>query len=852
MICETTTTATETGAKTACTHCGLACPDTSIRSEDRVFCCTGCRTVYDILAGAGLVRFYALGQTPGLRPRPDQPAGHFSFLRDPAVSRALLDFENGRTARVTFHIPGIHCAACVWLLENLHRIAPGMGTSTVDFPARSVTLDFDPREIGLDRVAETLASLGYAPQLNLATLGKPARPRANRALWMRMGVAGFAAGNIMMMSIATYLGLEADTPGLGVFFRWLSLALSLPVLFFSASGYFHSAWNSLRYRVPSIDVPVAIGLVALFGLSAWEIAADLGEGYLDSFAGLVFLLLAGKVFQSKTHASLSFERDYTAYFPLSVTREVAAADDASPASRLPAGTRPAEQVIPITQLKVGDTVVVRDQELIPADAELLSGRAWIDYSFVTGESDPVARAEGELVYAGGRQVGGAIRLKVNRQVSQSYLTSLWNRDAFHKPDPQSVSVLVDRVSRWFAPAILVISAALGFYWYGQAGAEQAVRVFAATLIIACPCALAMAAPYAFGSASRILGRHGFYLRNANVVERLARVDAVALDKTGTLTAPGAMGIETEGRDLTAAERAAVATVASASTHPLSRRLSRQWGGSARREPESFEEITSQGIRGRCGGITVQVGRAEWLESNGIRVPAPANRTEARAAVAIDGRFACWCWFPVAHRPGLSALVDGLRSLGAKMALLTGDDPRAETGWRGVFGTFAQLRFGQDPHDKLAFVQNWQREGHGVLMAGDGLNDAGALRQADVGVAVTDDVTSFSPACDGILDARRLDQLPLFIRFARHSVLILRACFVVSFLYNAFGITLAARGLVSPLLSAILMPLSSFSAILLALLGVRFAAARLGLRSAVESPETQPQPTPAAAPAPVGI
>lgn len=847
MICETTTTATGTETRTACFHCGLDCPDTSIRSGERVFCCTGCRTVHDILAGAGLIRYYAMERNPGLRPRPDQPAGHFTFLRDPAVRRALLDFEDGRTARATFHVPGIHCAACVWLLENLHRVQPGFGVSTVNFPARTVTLDFDPRKLGLDDVVSALTTLGYAPQLNLGDLGRPVRPRAKRALWMRMGVAGFAAGNIMMMSFATYLGLEGDTPGLGTFLGWVSLLLSLPVLFYSASGYFHSAWNSLRYRVPSIDIPVAVGLLALFSLSAWEILSGMGEGYLDSFAGLVFLLLAGKVFQSKTHAALSFERDYTAYFPLSVTVETAA--DAGRAVAPGAAPGPAETVIPITNLRIGDVVVVRDQELVPADAELLSGRAWIDYGFVTGESDPVARREGELVYAGGRQVGGSIRLRVTRAVSQSYLTSLWNRDAFHKPDPQSVSVMVDRVSRWFTPGILLISLLLGAYWWSLAGPVEAVRVFCATLIIACPCALAMAAPYAFGAASRVLGRHGFFLRNANVVERLARVDAVALDKTGTLTAPGAHGIDIDGRLLTAAERLAVAVVASASTHPLSRRLARQWGGAARLEPEGFREQAGQGISGRADGFDILIGRTDWLNAHGVAVPAPSSRADARTAVAVNGEFACWCWFPSARRPGMAGLLQGLRGLGAKMALLTGDDPRAEADWRGVFGGFAQLRFGQDPHDKLSFVQNWQREGRHVLMAGDGLNDAGALRQADVGVAVTDDVTSFSPACDGILDASRLDRLPVFIRFARVTVKILRACFVISFLYNAFGITLAARGLVSPLLSAILMPLSSFSAILLALIGVRVAAARMGLGAPAAPP--QPQPS-AGTPAPVGV
>jgi Cu+-exporting ATPase len=774
-------------------------------------------------------------QSPGLRPLADQPAGRFAHLRDATVRQAMLDFDNGRFARVTLHIPSIHCAACVWLLENLHRIEPGVGRVTVNFPTRRVTVEYASDTIGLDRVVESLAGLGYEPQLNLDQLGKPEGPRINRALWTRLGVAGFSAGNIMMLSLASYLGLESDSPEMGHFFGWVSLILALPVLLFSASGYFHSAWNSLRFRTPSIDLPVAVGLIALFGQSTWEVAAGRGEGYFDSFAGLV-LLLAGRVFQDKTHAALSFERDYTAYFPLSVTRQTPAADGAS-ASR--------DEIIPITRLMIGDIVVVRDRELIPADADLLEGRAWIDYSFVTGESDPISRSTGERIHAGGRQVGGPIKLVVRKEVSQSYLTSLWNRDVFRKPDTRSLSLSVDRISRWFAPGILTLALFLALFWFQRAGLETAVRVFASTLIIACPCALAMAAPYAFGSATRVLGRHGFFLRNARVVEKLSRIHSVALDKTGTLTSPGALGVEFEGRSLSPAERAAVAAVASASTHPLSRRLARHWSGTGMGSPVNVREYPGLGIEGESGGIAVRIGQASFAGMTPVGVRRP---DVSEAFLSIQGQPVGRVVFPSSRRPGLDGMLSGLRGLDVNLALLSGDDARAETEWRPVFGRLASLRFGVDPHQKLEFIRAWQQEGREVLMAGDGLNDAGALRQADVGVAVTEDVTSFAPACDAILEADQLARLPLFLRFTRITIGILRACFVVSFLYNGLGLVLAARGLVSPLWSAILMPMASFSAIGLATLGVRLAAWRLGLSASPRESAPQPQPLPARAPA----
>jgi Cu+-exporting ATPase len=805
----TTSPRSAEGVKPVCFHCGLDCPDEGIRSGERVFCCTGCRTVHDLLAGAGLIRFYALERHPGSRPRPDQPAGHFAYLRDPDVRAALLDYEDDRLARVTFHLPAIHCAACVWLLENLHRLHPGLGRAEVNFSHRMATVDFDPRQIDLAEVAEILARLGYPPRLQLDEIHRPERPRVNRDLWMRLGVAGFAAGNIMLLSFAVYLGLAEESPELNRFVAWASVALSLPVLLFSAAGYFRSAWNSLRHRAPGIDLPIAVGLAALFGQSLWEIAAGRGEGYLDSFSALVFLLLAGRVFADRTQARLVFERDYTAYFPLSVTRVDAA------------GT---EMVVPITRLAVGDEVVVRDGELIPADADLLAGEAWIDYSFVTGESVPVLRRPGDRLFAGGRQVGAPLRLRTRKAVSRGYLTSLWDRQAFRRPEAESLSASVDRIGRWFAPVILLIALTLGGVWWFQTDAATAVRVFASTLIIACPCALAMAAPYTFGAASRVLARHGLFLRNAAVVEQLARVNAVALDKTGTLTAPGAGGLDYHGRPLEADERTAVAAVAAASTHPLSRRLAQAWSSGSRPEVREFRETAGRGVSGRVGGRLIRIGRAEFVDASAE----PSVGTPSAVWISLDGAVAGQVHFPSARRAGLDDLLNGLRRDGHPLALLSGDPAAAEAEWRPLFGPEAPLRFGAGPHEKLDFIRAWQAEGRVVLMAGDGLNDAGALRQAEVGVAVSDDVTAFAPACDAILDAQALPRLPALLRLARSAMFVLRACFVVSFAYNLGGLVLAARGVVTPLLSAILMPTASFSAILLAVLGVRLAARRLGL------------------------
>ena len=378
-----------------CRHCGEPCaaePD-AIFTADGPFCCRGCETVFSILKSfAELEGFYdACEIPPGVSQRGSagRDGARFAALDDPAVAARLIAFDDGRRARATFSIPAIHCASCVWLLERLWKIDPGVVRAEVDLLRRSVVVDYSPASTTLRRIAEQLAALGYEPSITVEDAAA-APPRARRRLHLQLGVAGFAFGNMMLFSIPRYVNGAPLDPGFQRLFDVLNVLFALPVLLFSASDFFRSAWNSVRTRAMALDVPIAIGLLALFGRSLADILTRRSEGFLDSFAGLVFFLLIARLFQQKMFERIAFDRTYRSFLPLTV--------------RVERGGDP--EAAPLEQLRAGDVIVIRAREIVPADAVLLDAPGTIDYAFTTGESTPVPAMAGEIIRAGGRAAGG--------------------------------------------------------------------------------------------------------------------------------------------------------------------------------------------------------------------------------------------------------------------------------------------------------------------------------------------------------------------------------------------------------------------------------------------------------------
>lgn len=810
-------------ATVKCFHCGTPCRHDRFASGDKAFCCHGCLTVFELLSENGLSNFYELAGTAGVRVKATREE-QFKYLDEPAVRERLVNFEDERITRVTFHIPAIHCIACVWLLENLFRLKSGVGESQVNFPRKETAITFENARVQLSEVVGLLASLGYEPELKLSDLNAPRRSSVSRQLWLQIAVAGFAFGNLMLLAIGVYLGVDAFS---GPLFRklagYLGLALSIPVVSYGALYYWRTGWTSVKQKRLAIEVPIAIGIAAIFAQSAYEILSGTGEGYFDSLCGLIFLLNCGRLFQQKTFDRLSFERDYQSFFPLSVTRRSGrkcAPSDAQ--SRL---TRTAaDEHVALAQLRVGDVLVIRNGELIAADSRLLSGPACIDYSFITGESEPVGKTVGDYLYAGGRQMGGAIEVEMVKPVSQSYLTALWNQDAFRKDKHGDFETLINRFSYRFTLLVSLIALGSAVFWLFVDPAK-ALKAFTSVLIVACPCALALAAPFTLGTAIRALGRRNVFVKSPAVVEALARVDAVVFDKTGTLTAAGAQSVRFVGPPLSGEEERWIHSLTQHSTHPLSVRIGASLRADFTEPVRSFEEKAGCGIRGVVSGRELLVGSAAWLRTCGMEIPDhPLSGSVAH--VAVDGTHRGCFVLENALRGKMGRLARELSSH-CQLALLSGDNEKQRDRFTPLFGE--RMRFNQLPLDKLEFIHGLQRSGKTVMMVGDGLNDAGALKQSDVGIAVVETISAFSPASDVIMGAEMVSQLDAVLRFSRLSTRIVRLSFLLSSLYNVVGVGIAASGMLAPIVCAILMPLSSVSVVAFAC-GATTWAARRSFRS----------------------
>lgn len=802
----------------ACFHCGTLCRGTVYRAQEKPFCCNGCCTVFEILSANGLTDFYKLSETAGVRISATVKSEQFKFLDEPAVREKLVDFSDAKLTRVTFHIPSIHCIACVWLLENLFQLKPGIGQTQVNFPRKEGALSFDSGQVKLSEVVTLLASLGYEPELKLSALeGKP-QSKVARRLWIQLGLAGFAFGNIMLFSISAYLGLDAFAgPGFRKMVGLISFLLATPVVTYSALEYWKAAGRSLQQKLLNIDVPIAAGVAAIYLQSVYEVFSGRGDGYFDSLCGLIFFLLCGRLFQQKTYDRLAFDRDYKSFFPLSVTRKErrAPARLEGELGKLnlaePVLGAPIETQVSLAQLAVGDRLIIRNGELIPADAKLISGPALMDYSFVTGESEPVEKKADDYLYAGGRQMGGAIEVEMVKAVSQSYLTSLWNQEAFRKEKGELLNQITNTYSQRFTKIVIAIAVWAAVFW-AFVNPALAVKSFTSVLIVACPCALALAAPFALGTAQRVLSRRNVYLKNPYVIETLAEVDSVVFDKTGTLTAAGAGSVTWQGAPLNETEERWLFSMTRHSTHPLP-----VWIGEAIKHayfPEpvrSFLETPGCGMEGSVAGHEVWMGSAAWLATRNVIAP---KLSGSAVHVAVDGKYRGSYLLTSALRPETARLAAGLNG-SCKVALLSGDNEKERGRFAEMFGAAAQLHFNQSPLDKLTFIKQQQEAGKTVMMVGDGLNDAGALRQADVGVAVVENVSAFSPASDVILAAGMVTRTAEVLRYAKQSLRVVRAAFWISAAYNLVGVVIAASGRLSPVVCAILMPVSSVTVVVFA-------------------------------------
>jgi len=792
-----------------CYHCGAQCNDESISIDEKYFCCNGCKTVFEILDQNKLCEYYDFEKSPGIT-LADLNLRKFDYLSDPLVQSKLIDFKDENITTITFSIPQMHCSSCIWLLENLSKLNSAILDSRVDFLKKNLNIRFATNESSLKSIVALLASIGYEPSLNIESTEKENKPSVNKKLYSKIGIAAFCFGNIMLLSFPEYLSIDKSEFFYRQIFAYLNLVLALPVFFYSATEYFLSAYKSLKKKIINIDFPISVGIIVIFMRSIYEIFFTNGAGYFDSLTGLVFFLLIGKLFQQKTYDSLNFERSYKSYFPLGVTIKI---DNA-------------EKTIPVANLRVGNRIIIRKNEIIPADAILFNGEGKIDYSFVTGESVPIKKVSGELIFAGGKQVGSTIELEVIKEVSQSYLTQLWNNDSFIKNSESNFVTLSNVISKYFTIAILLIAIAGFVYWF-TTDAALSWNVLTAVLIVACPCALALSTPFTLGNTMRIFGRNNFYLKNAQVVEELSKIDSIVFDKTGTITQTSKSEVEFVGSQMNEFQLEMVRSLVRNSTHPLSKRIFDSINTERHFEVQEFEEHTGSGLSGKIYGNLVKAGSKKFIDNT--KMNDSSGQESTRVYISINNEELGYFLIKNHYRAGIENTLKKL-SKNFNLFLLSGDNESEKENLRKYFISDDKLMFNHSPQNKLAFIKQLRLSNRNVLMVGDGLNDAGALSAASVGIAVTEDINAFSPACDAILAGSQLKKISEFIRFSRVSIKIILFNFAVSIAYNLFGLSIALQGLLTPLLAAILMPLSSITAVVIATLSTNLIARRRGLLS----------------------
>ena len=767
-----------------CVHCGLPCEDHALIESELNFCCTGCAAVFTLLSDSNMCRYYDEGK--GLTPESTEQGG-LDFLDEIETADKFKIFSQGDTVQFKFRIPGMHCNSCIYLLERLDKLNQAVLSSRVDFFNKELLVTVKNGPKVLSSLVALLFGLGYKPDLTLSNnSGVKKNKFSTRTI--KIGVAGFCFGNIMMLSFPEYLGLSSDVSSttLKHWFEYISLALSLPVLFYCSSEFFESSYKAIRTRTLNIDLPITLAIVAAFGRSLYELFIMNHSGYFDSMTGIVFLLLTGRYFQDLSYHSLSFDRDYRSYFPLSARLIV----------------NGSSQVVNISKLTKNDTIELRNSELLPADAVLSSGVVSVDYSFITGESKPVAVQAGDKVYAGAVINGRSAQFKLLGSTDNSRLVKLW---AIEKDKSNKDNSLTEKLNYYFTLGLLIVGAFAFIYQYNMNGLEEAFKSLTSVLIVACPCILLLATTFANGHLLRTLKNNGMFVKNKDTLSQMAKCDTFIFDKTGTLTDNKAFEVSNQ-TCLSAEELSMLGFLCYQSVHPYSVAIAHVFH-KVNFNLVAYTDFAGKGLQGSINSTRIRLGSALFLKQEHGKV----GQGQSAVHVEINGQYkGC---FVLTHRirPETNRVLLDLKRQGYSLYLSSGDN---ELNAEINHAVFEQALIKQEPEDKVALVKKLKQEGKIVCMAGDGLNDAPALREADVAVSVADHENSFFPACDVLLTANALGSLPSLMQMVKAAKWVVILSFTFSLVYNVIGLYYAITAQLSPLTAAILMPSSSISMLII--------------------------------------
>jgi Cu2+-exporting ATPase len=745
----------------------------------------------ELICSEGLEAFF--GQREGFGRRPEE-AAEFPYADPDFVAR--ISTRVGDEREVSLELEGIHCAACVWLIERVLDKTPGVAASRVNLTARRLTLRWDPRVIDLSAIASRLASLGY-PAIPYDASGSDRRARRQqRTLLMRIGVAGLAAAGAMFLGEPlNWGGFGASEQTLRHFLAWSSLLVSAPATLFAGWPYFRGAVTGMRAGALTMDATISLAALVAFVASAWAIATGQGPVYFDCVLSFLFLLLIGKAIEgaARRHVLSAAERHWRLEAPMATILE---GDE--------------ERRIPTQSVRVGALLLVRPGETIPVDGVVETGEGHVDEAMLTGESIPVAKHPESPVTAGTVNLEGALRVRAVRVGSETALAQIvrWvaDSDAAQAPSQR----LADRVAVVFLPTLIAV-AALTFWLNLATGMDAAVRNTVAVLIVTCPCALGLATPAAIAVAMAHGAKRGLLFKGGAELEGLHRITDLVLDKTGTVTT-GRMRVRRVWAAAGNREEDVLAIASSIeglSEHPLGRAIAEKGRELSlpRRTVEAFQAVPGGGVKATVAGEPVAIGSIAWLGTD-LPDDLPAPQGDGTLVyLRASGRIIGGIEVADDLRADAAETVAALRGRGVALTLLSGDRPEVVAASANRLG-IEDYRAGVLPQDKRSLIEGRKGRGRLVAMLGDGVNDAPALKVADIGIAMGQGAAISASAAGVVLLGDRLAQMLEATSLSARTVRVIRSNFALSAVYNALVVPLAATGHLSPQWAAVLMPLSS--------------------------------------------
>ena len=797
-----------------CFHCGLSIPTGSLvvsgePGQEKRFCCTGCSLAYVIIQDAGLDEYYKRRDAGFVGHRQEEVgAGRLAVYDWDTFQKRYVRLVGNGDHEVSLLLTGIHCAACVWLNERVLIGLPGVLSAQVNFSTQRAVVRWDGGRVRLSEIIAAVRRVGYgAEPYDPATVAKIFRGQ-DKDLLIRVAVAGFGAGNIMLIAIALYAGhFQGMEASFRFFFRWVSLVIALPVVAYAGWPFFKGAWVGLRARHLSMNLPIALGAIVTFGYSAWATVVGQGEVYFDSVTMFIFFLLIGRYLElsSRKKAAgvveqwLSLEPKFA-----TVLREQG------------------PESIPVRDVVVGDRVQVKPGEKIPVDGIIEEGSTSVDESMLTGESLPISKKLGDRLMGGTLSLDGAVVMRADKMGEESAWARIVQLVESAQATRTPIQTLADRVAGWFVGGVLLLAIGTFFFWFDQ-GVEIAILHSVSLLIITCPCALGLATPVAMVVATGTAAREGVLFKSGEALERLSQVDHVVLDKTGTLT---------EGQlHLTAFHPApevredfllSSATLAEqGSEHPVGRAVvqaAEERGWRLSRPLSAFKNHPGLGVEAEVQGSMIIVGRRELLIRFTESLPEEPVEVATWVGCLKDGVFLGWMGFKDRLKPEAVAMVTTLKAMGFPTTLLSGDHP-AVVAEAGVLVGVDRVLGGMLPGEKENEIGQLEKRGGKVMMVGDGINDAPALARAYVSLAMAGGRVGEPcgadlsvEAADVVMLHHRLNTVIFLLTLGQRTMRVIRQNFGITLLYNALAIPLAVSGLVHPVFAAIAMPLSSLAVI----------------------------------------